>query len=101
MKTRKSHFGFSLKPLAFIVAGCFSIGQAHANPLGPQVVAGSAAFATQGNVLSITNTPGAIINWHAFSIDKNEITRFNQASSASSVLNRVVGSNPSQLLGQL
>ena len=101
MKTRRLNSVFFVKPLVFFVAGCFSFGQALANPVGPQVVAGNAAFATQGNTLSITNSPGAIINWQAFSIDKNEITRFNQASSASSVLNRVVGSNPSQLLGQL
>ncbi len=55
----------------------------------------------QGNLLSITNSPGAIINWRAFSIGSNEITRFIQQSSASSVLNRVVGADPSVILGAL
>lgn len=78
-------------------AGCFCIGQALANPVGGQVVAGSATFATAGSTLTVTNSPGAIIDWQAFSIQLGETTRFNQLSAASSVLNRVVTSNPSQL----
>ncbi|MDH3282773.1 MAG: filamentous hemagglutinin N-terminal domain-containing protein, partial [Gammaproteobacteria bacterium] len=51
--------------------------------------------------MNVTNTPGAIINWKGFSIGANEITRFIQEHNASAVLNRVVGANPSQILGQL
>ena len=52
---------------------------------GGTVAAGSASFATSGNTLSVTNTPGAIINWQQFSIQKDEITRFIQQNAASSV----------------
>ena len=72
-----------------------------ANPVGPTVVAGQASFATQSNSLTVTNTPGAIINWQGFSIGQNELTRFTQQSAVSSVLNRVTGGNPSDILGRL
>lgn len=87
------------KLLPVLIAGCF--GSALANPLGPQVVNGQASFSQQGNTLSVTNTPGAVINWQAFSIGSGEVTRFIQQSASSSVLNRVVGQDPSQILGAL
>lgn len=87
--------------LPALIAGCFSAGTALANPLGPQVVNGQATFSNQGNVLSVTNTPGAIINWQSFSINSGEITRFIQQSGDSAVLNRIVGQDPSQILGAL
>jgi filamentous hemagglutinin family protein len=99
MKKRTSVF--TPNALALAVAGCFCLGPVYANPVGPQVASGGASFATQGNTLAITNTPGAIINWQGFSIGAGETTRFNQASAASAVLNRVVTSTPSQLFGQL
>jgi filamentous hemagglutinin family protein len=74
---------------------------AWANPQGQQVVRGSATFNTNGNTLTVTNTPGAAINWQSFSIKANETTHFQQANSASSVLNRVIQNNPSELLGKL
>ena len=74
---------------------------AWANPQGQQVVRGSASFQANGNTLTVTNTPGAAINWQSFSIKANETTHFQQANSASSVLNRVVANNPSELLGNL
>lgn len=73
-----------------------------ANPTGPQVVNGTAAFQRPDNrTLSITNTPGTIINWQGFSIGTGELTRFIQQSSSSAVLNRVVGADISQIHGQL
>jgi filamentous hemagglutinin family protein len=85
--------------LPVLIAGCF--GTAVANPLGPQVVNGQVSFNNQGNVLSVTNTPGAIINWQSFSINPGELTRFIQQNPTSAVLNRIVGQDPSQILGAL
>ncbi|MFC1534891.1 beta strand repeat-containing protein, partial [Thermodesulfobacteriota bacterium] len=74
----------------------------YANPKGPQVTHGQADFSnTHPDTLNVTNSPNAIINWQAFSIQQNEITRFIQESANSAVLNRVIGSNPSHILGQL
>ena len=86
---------------ALAVAACFGTTSAYANPTNPVVVNGAAQFTTTGNLLNIANTPNAIINWGSFSIGANEITRFVQQSASSAVLNRVVGQNPSSILGAL
>ncbi|MGH8720303.1 MAG: beta strand repeat-containing protein [Burkholderiales bacterium] len=86
--------------LSVAIASCFTL-PAYANPQGPTVVNGQANFSGQGNTLTITNTPGAIINWQSFSIAPNETTRFNQQNAASAVLNRVIGQDPSAILGSL
>jgi filamentous hemagglutinin family protein len=83
------------------IACVFAAGKAQANGTAPTVVSGQAKFATTGNSLNITNSPGAIINWQGFSIGVGETTRFIQQSAASSVLNRVIGSDPSVILGTL
>src|SRR4051794_40319873 len=85
--------------LPSLIAACF--GSAIANPMGPQVINGQVGFSNQGNVLSVTNTPGSIINWQSFSINSGEITRFIQQNPNSAVLNRIVGQDPSQILGAL
>ena len=88
-----------LASAALCMAACF--GSAMGGPTGPQVVAGQATFSTNGNVFSITNTPGAIIHWQSFNVNANEITRFIQQGSDSAVLNRIVGQDPSRILGAL
>jgi len=82
------------------VATCFPV-VTLGNPLDPTVVHGGATFENHGNRLTVTNTPGTVINWQAFSIGQNEVTRFVQQSAASQVLNRVTGGDPSQILGAL
>jgi filamentous hemagglutinin family protein len=89
-----------LRQLVFAVASCFA-GGALANPAEPNVVHGSANFQHQGKLLSINNSNGAIIQWNSFSIAADETTRFIQSSAASSVLNRVIGGDPSAILGNL
>ncbi|MDP2761147.1 MAG: YDG domain-containing protein, partial [Sideroxyarcus sp.] len=90
-----------LKAIFLALACVFAAGQAQANGTDPAVVAGQAGFSTQGSTLSITNSPGAIINWQGFSIGASETTRFIQQSAASSVLNRVIGPDPSVIFGTL
>ena len=86
---------------ALLLAACYMGGQAQAAPTLPQVVAGQASFNQQGNVFSITNTPGTIINWQSFNIGAGEITRFIQQNGDSAVLNRILGQDPSRILGAL
>lgn len=74
---------------------------AAALPVGPKVGAGSASVSQAGRLMSITNAPGTILNWQGFSIDAGETVRFIQQNAQSAVLNRVVGPNPSTLLGSL
>jgi filamentous hemagglutinin family protein len=65
------------------------------------VVSGAATFNAVGKNLTVTNSPGAIINWQGFSIRPDEVTRFVQSGAASAVLNRVTGPEHSAILGQL
>jgi len=89
------------KPLALALALALGSPVLLANPNGATVVRGSASIASNGDTLTVTNSPGAIINWQNFSIAGNELTRFVQQNAASTVLNRVTGGNPSSILGGL
>lgn len=89
------------KLLHAAVASCFAISPAFANPNGASVVSGQVGFSAVGNTLTVTNSPNAIINWQQFSIQPGEVTRFVQVNAQSAVLNRVVGQDPSQILGSL
>jgi filamentous hemagglutinin family protein len=70
-------------------------------PQGATVVNGQASFSQQGNRLTVTNTPGSIINWQQFNVGVGNVTWFNQQNAQSAVLNRVTGVDPSQILGTL
>ena len=94
------------KLVTLAVASCFAADLYAANPnpalpYGPTVINGQVYFNYNGNLLQITNSSGAIINWQAFSIGAESITRFLQQSASSVVLNRVTGGNPSEILGKL
>lgn len=101
MKTaRLPRFKVRQQLLSLSVAACFSAG-AWALPTDPVVVNGTASFNQAGNVLTVTNSHGAIINWQTFGIAAGETTRFIQPSASSAVLNQVVTNNPSALYGTL
>ncbi|HXC39772.1 MAG TPA: filamentous hemagglutinin N-terminal domain-containing protein [Burkholderiales bacterium] len=100
---RNPHLRWRL--LSALVTACFAtpaaFNSALANPMGASVASGVAGFNNQGSTLIVTNSPGAVINWQSFSIGAGETTRFAQQSAASSVLNRVIGADPSVILGTL
>lgn len=75
--------------------------RAQALPQGGVVVNGSATINQTGNRLTVVNTPGAAINWQSFNIGAGNTAHFQQQSAASSVLNRVIGPDPSQIYGAL
>ena len=79
-----------------------SVSLLHASPSGGVVTAGSASIAQSGSVTNITqSTPKASINWQNFSIGTNEAVTFNQPSTSSITLNRVVGNEKSIIDGAL
>lgn len=86
-------------------AGLYIIGTgatAYALPEGGQVAAGQAAITTAGSTMTIAQqTAQAIINWQNFGIGSGEAVHINQPNSQAILLNRVVGSNPSEIFGQL
>lgn len=91
---------FRRKAVALGVAMAIA-SSAYANPTGMSVVAGQATAQTMGNLMQITNTPGAILNWQQFNIDVGQTTQFIQQNAASQVFNRVTGGDVSQILGTL
>ena len=80
-----------------------TVAGAHALPTGGQVTAGQAAIstpnATQMNIKQGTNQ--AIINWNSFGIGKGETVSIAQPTSQSTLLNRVLGNDPSSIYGSL
>ena len=103
-KCHRSPRPLRVKAVTLAVASCFAVTvptATLANPNGFAVVNGQVTFNYNGNTLTVTNTPGSIINWQRFSIGSSELTRFIQQSAASSVLNRVIGVDPSLILGAL
>ena len=102
---RKITTSYSPTILALALA---SIGTAYAGPAptqlptGGQLVAGSASIAQIGSTLNINqSTNRAALNWQTFNIGSAATVNFNQPSSASVTLNRVLDSNPSQIFGHL
>lgn len=86
-------------------AGLYIIGTgatAYALPEGGQVAAGQAAITIAGSTMTIAQqTAQAIINWQNFGIGSGEAVHINQPNSQAILLNRVIGSNPSEIFGQL
>jgi filamentous hemagglutinin family protein len=87
------------------LAGILTIatGTAIANPTGGTIVSGTVAISQPSGteVLVQQQSQRAIVNWAGFSIANGETTRFVQPNSQSVILNRVTGTDPSQIAGQL
>ena len=84
-----------------ILSGILFSAQAVALPDGMNVISGNVSANSANNQLVITNSPNAIIDWQAFSVQSGELTKFVQESSSSSVLNRVTGNDLSKIYGEL
>ena len=76
--------------------------EANTLPSGGEVTSGSAQITTSGSSMTINQaTHKAVINWQDFSIGQGNSVTFNQPSSSSVALNRVLGSNVSVIQGAL
>ena len=102
-----SQRGISLRPLqkalwaAFVMAPLAWSPAPMAAPVGANVQQGAASVTQSGLATTIRNSAGAVINWQSFNIAPNELVQFIQQNANSAVLNRVVGSGGSELLGML
>ena len=97
---KKPETKLNLSTLALLAA---TPGLAMAGPQGGKVAAGDATInqaTTQATVITQSSAK-AIINWQSFSIGADEYVQFKQPDSNSISLNRVVGSDPSSILGNL
>ena len=71
-------------------------------PTGGIVTAGSAGINSGASSTIVTqSTQNVAINWQSFNIGQREFVRFVQPNSNSVALNRVLGSDPSNILGTL
>jgi filamentous hemagglutinin family protein len=92
---------FIIRKLCLSVTLAFSH-KAMALPQSGTVVVGTGTISTDNNRLTINqNSQNLAIDWQSFNIGRNELVRFNQPSSSSVALNRVLDSNPTQIFGQL
>ncbi|HZX33031.1 MAG TPA: filamentous hemagglutinin N-terminal domain-containing protein, partial [Rhodocyclaceae bacterium] len=74
----------------------------NALPTGGQVSAGSGNLASSGNTLTVTQTSGKLaVDWQSFNVGQAATVNFVQPSASAIALNRIVGSDPSQIYGRL
>jgi len=67
-----------------------------------QIKSGDVCIAQTDDFLNIhQGSDKAIIHWQDFSLAKEEKVQFVQPSSSSSILNKVIGSNPSEIYGKI
>ena len=86
---------------ALAMALAATAGAAHAGD--GTVVAGNASIARDaaGNTSIVQGSDRAIIDWNDFSVGAGQWMRFLQPGADSAVLNRVLGGDPSRILGEL
>ncbi len=70
-------------------------------PIDGHVAAGTASFALSGTTMTIQSSPEAVIDWADFSIGAGATVNIIQQAADSTVLIRVIGSNPLQIIGRL
>jgi len=95
---------FQFSPRFLIpLLSCTVPGLVFAGPQGGQVVAGSASISNpDANTTLITQTSArTAIDWQRFNIGSQEYVQFVQPDASSVALNRVIGGDPSQILGNL
>ncbi|MEO8387388.1 YDG domain-containing protein [Polaromonas sp.] len=87
---------------AVTLAAGLAAAQALAAPTGGQVSVGQGGITQGGNTTTITqSTPKLAINWQSFGIAGNETVNFVQPGAGAIALNRVLGTEASQILGRL
>ena len=91
------------RPLPWSALAVALPGLAAAGPSGEQAAAGAATVSRpdSNNTVIDQGSARAIINWQTFSVGGQEHVIFNQPNAAAIALNRVVGQNPSSILGSL
>ena len=92
--------------LALALAACFAAAPLLAQPVAAQAIHGAATLSRSGANLTVTTQNGAgtnhsAINWQSFNVPGGSTTHFAQPTAASTSINRVLGNNPSAILGTL
>ena len=95
----RPRFALSLLPACLML----TLGTvAHALPTQGAVAAGAASITSTASTTTIQqSTSSAVINWQSFGIAAGQTVQFVQPGSTSVALNRVLGADPSSILGNL
>ena len=97
-----THSRFAITALSGSMMLAFASAGHAGGPTGGVVTTGGGTIANTGNNTTITQTTSnLIINWNSFSIGAGDSVRFVQPNSSSVALNRVIGADPSVILGSL
>jgi filamentous hemagglutinin family protein len=100
-ETRPGGPHIALKTLTVSLMMAFGA-HAFALPVGGVVADGSAGISSTAGSTTITqSSQNVAINWQSFNIGVGEAVRFIQPDSSSVALNRVLGPDPSSILGSL
>ena len=95
----QAYFALQIVAASLLVAFGSS---AYALPAGGAVSAGGATIVGgPGNLTISQSSQNVAINWQSFSIGQGEAVTFVQPNASSVALNRVLGSDPSSILGNL
>lgn len=98
---RRSAASFTVRALS----ACLMLGlgaSAYALPTGGVVAAGGATITSSASTTTITqSTANAAINWQSFGIAAGQSVQFVQPGSTSVALNRVTGTDASNIMGSL
>jgi filamentous hemagglutinin family protein len=93
-------------PVALTAAASISLGAispAMAGPSGGVVVEGQGSISTPTTNSTVIDqsSQNLQLNWGSFDVGASESVRFNQPSSKSVALNRILDQNPSQIFGRI
>ncbi len=87
---------------AWSTVALLAAGFAHATPSGGEISAGAGSISEAAGALTIDQSSTKLaIDWRSFSIGAGESVTFNQPSAQSIALNRILGTDPSVILGNL
>jgi len=92
-----------VRTLAGATLAALAPGLALAGPHGESVVAGAATVGRPDLLTTVVTqtSAAAVINWQQFNVGADEFVVFQQPSSSSVVLNRIVGNDATQIFGSI
>jgi len=93
--------GVALAAALLVSTSAFAL-DPNALPTGGKISAGAGSISSTGGGMTITQgSQNLAVNWNTFNIGKDASVTFNQPNSSAIALNRVLGTDGSQILGQL
>lgn len=87
--------------MKFLSLFLFVFSSLQANPKNPSLVSGIATFSSSSNLLEVTLSNRAILNWESFSIDKGETVHLYLPNCDCTTLQRITGKAASIIDGLL